>query len=161
MRCFIILIGIDPGKNGALAALRSGEIVGEDPLGGRLVCTWNFKDLTEQDIWKLFEPFSKCSCRALIEKVHSFPAQGVRSMFSFGQIYGSLRMALIAARIPFEEVSPMKWQKTLECQSKGDKNITKAKAQQIYPDLKVTHANADALLIATYLLRKVSGEITA
>jgi hypothetical protein len=34
--------------------------------------------------------------------------------------------------------------------SKGDKNVTKRRAQQLFPQLKVTHAIADALLIAEY-----------
>jgi len=38
----------------------------------------------------------------------------------------------------------------LGCLSKGDKNVTKAKAQEQFPNIKVTHATADALLIALY-----------
>jgi hypothetical protein len=38
--------------------------------------------------------------------------------------------------------------------SKGDKNVTKRKAQELFPSLKITHATADALLIAEYLRRK-------
>jgi hypothetical protein len=34
--------------------------------------------------------------------------------------------------------------------TKGNKNITKQKAQELFPGIKVTHAIADALLIATY-----------
>jgi hypothetical protein len=34
--------------------------------------------------------------------------------------------------------------------TKGDKNVTKRMAQQLYPDIKITHANADALLIHEY-----------
>jgi hypothetical protein len=53
-------------------------------------------------------------------------------------------------KIPFEEVSPVKWQKVMGCLSKGDKNVTKAAAQRLFPDIKITHAIADALLIAEY-----------
>ena len=34
--------------------------------------------------------------------------------------------------------------------SKGDKNVTKSRAQELFPELKITHAIADALLIAEY-----------
>jgi hypothetical protein len=34
--------------------------------------------------------------------------------------------------------------------TKGDKNISKAKAQELFPDKKIIHATADALLIALY-----------
>jgi hypothetical protein len=42
------------------------------------------------------------------------------------------------------------WQKALGCLTKGDKNITKRKAQEMFPGIKVTHATADSLLIAHY-----------
>jgi hypothetical protein len=63
-------------------------------------------------------------------------------------------MALTAAGIPFERVRPQAWQKAMGCMSKGDKNITKRKAQELFPQIKVTHATADALLIATYGTRQ-------
>ena len=44
----------------------------------------------------------------------------------------------------------MRWQKYLGCLTKGDKNVSKAKAQELFPDLKITHAIADSLLIAEY-----------
>jgi hypothetical protein len=59
-------------------------------------------------------------------------------------------MALVASGIPFERVTPAKWQRELGCLTKGDKNVTKRKAQELFPDVKVTHANADALLLATW-----------
>ena len=91
---------------------------------------------------------------ATIEAVHAFPKQGVSSTFKFGVNYGLLRGLMIAGAIPFEEVSPLKWQREMACLSKGDKNITKARAQQLFPGIKITHATADALLIAEYARRK-------
>jgi hypothetical protein len=38
----------------------------------------------------------------------------------------------------------------MKCRSGGDKKITKAAAQRLFPRMKVTHKNADALLIAEY-----------
>jgi hypothetical protein len=59
-------------------------------------------------------------------------------------------MALTAAGIPFERVTPQKWQKAMGCMTKGDKNVSKRRAQELFPQLKITHAIADALLIAEY-----------
>jgi hypothetical protein len=67
-----------------------------------------------------------------------------------GTNYGFLRGMLIACGVPFDEAAPHKWQKAMGCLTHGDKNVSKAKAQQLYPGLKVTHATADALLIASY-----------
>jgi hypothetical protein len=75
---------------------------------------------------------------------------GVKSAFTFGNGFGHLEMALTAAGIPFERVRPQVWQKALGCLTKGDKNITKRKAQEMFPGIKVTHATADSLLIAHY-----------
>jgi hypothetical protein len=75
---------------------------------------------------------------------------GVVSAFSFGRGYGNLEMALTAAGIPFERVRPQVWQKAMGCMTKGDKNISKAKAQELFPDKKATHWSSDALLIAEY-----------
>ena len=75
---------------------------------------------------------------------------GVVSSFSFGRGYGNLEMALTAAGIPFERVRPQVWQKALGCMTKGDKNVSKRKAQELFPQLKITHATADALLLAEF-----------
>jgi Holliday junction resolvasome RuvABC endonuclease subunit len=75
---------------------------------------------------------------------------GVKSAFTFGNGFGHLEMALTAAGIPFERVSPQRWQKALGCLTKGDKNVSKRRAQELFPSMKITHATADALLIAYY-----------
>jgi crossover junction endodeoxyribonuclease RuvC len=131
-------MGIDPGASGGIATV--GSMIQAFPM-----------PKTERDLWQLINNLSKQGVDfAYIEKVHAMPKQGVTSMFSFGQNYGMLRGMMIATGIPFDEVTPQKWQKRLECLTKGDKNVSKAKAQQLFPNLKVTHATADALLIAQY-----------
>lgn len=137
-------LGIDPGQSGGIAWLEENP----DPRA----TAWAAKmPETERDIWDGLAAFRMNQVTlAVIEKVHSMPKQGVASSFKFGQNYGSLRMALIASCIPFEEVTPQAWQKALGCLTRGDKNVSKAKAQQLYPQLKITHAVADALLLATY-----------
>ena len=87
-------------------------------------------------------------------------------MFKFGMSYGGLRMALTAAQIPFESATPQNWQKSLGIGKKGKtetrtsfKNRLKAKAQQLFPNLKVTLATSDALLLAEYCRRKRTGSL--
>ena len=130
-------IGIDPGKSGGIAIIsEEGAFAIKMPE-------------TEKDIFDYLQDNSH-ECFCLIEQVHAMPGQGVTSMFNFGMGYGGLRMALIAANIPFETITPQKWQKALSCQTKGDKNVSKRRAQELYPELKITHAIADAILIAHY-----------
>ena len=134
-------IGIDPGYSGGIALITS--------RGAEAV---RMPD-TERDTWEQLEYWVSGSAFtvAAIEKVHSMPKQGVASSFKFGTSYGGLRMALIASKVSFVLVTPQKWQKALGCLTKGDKNVTKVRAQELWPHIKVTHAIADALLIAEYL----------
>ena len=92
----------------------------------------------------------------VIEKVASSPQMGVKSAFTFGRSLGVLEGCLAASGIPYAFVTPQKWQKAMCCLSKGDKNVTKAAAQRLYPNERITHATADALLLATYCRRHAS-----
>jgi hypothetical protein len=142
-----ITIGIDPGANGAIAWI--------DERGKS--CVEKMPD-TLQDLWELIcditnFPRSAIDGRkykAYLEAVSSSPQMGVVSSFSFGRGYGNLEMALTAAGIPFERVRPQVWQKALNCLTKGSKNVTKQRAQELFPNIKCTHAVSDALLIAEY-----------
>jgi hypothetical protein len=141
----VITIGIDPGKSGGIAWI--------DETGK--ACVEKMPD-TLKDLWELISNISgdygiyKIECKAYLEQISSSPQQGVVSAFTFGNGYGHLEMALTAAGIPFERVRPQAWQKAMGCMSKGQKNVTKAKAQELFPHLKITHATADACLIAEY-----------
>ena len=142
----MITIGIDPGKSGGIAWIADGK-----------PCVEKMPD-SLRDIWDLIcditnHPRSTVDGRkykAFIEQVHSSPQMGVKSAFTFGNGFGHLEMALTAAGIPFERIRPQVWQKAMGCMTKGDKNVSKRRAQELFPQLKVTHSTADALLIADY-----------
>ena len=144
-----LFLGIDPGASGGIAWLQPNEphMKGLDRREADKMPD------TERDTWELIRRWRDSATLAVIEAVHSMPKQGVASSFKFGRSYGFLRGCLIASGIPFEEVTPQRWQKELGCLSRGDKNVTKARAQQLFPSLKVTHATADALLLAEYARR--------
>jgi hypothetical protein len=137
-------IGIDPGINGGIAWITDGKL-----------CVEKMPD-TLQDLWDLIVSISMnagsggTGIHAYLETVHSSPQMGVKSAFTFGNGYGHLEMALTAAGIPFERVRPQVWQKEMGCLTKGDKNVSKRKAQELFPSTKVTHAIADSMLIASY-----------
>lgn len=132
-------IGIDPGMSGGIAWISDG-----------VACAVKMPE-THRDILDVFmEIRREGPCFAMLELVHAMPAQGVKSVWTFGKGYGALEMGLTAAEIPFDHVTPQKWQKALGCLTKGDKNVSKARAQELFPSLKITHANADALLICEY-----------
>jgi hypothetical protein len=138
------IIGIDPGVNGGIAWITDGK-----------PCVEKMPD-TLQDLWELIVSISMnaevggTGIHAYIEQVSSSPQMGVKSAFTFGNGFGHLEMALTAAGIPFERVRPQVWQKAMGCMTRGDKNVSKRKAQELFPQIKCTHAVSDALLIASY-----------
>ncbi len=149
----IAYIGVDPGQEGGIASITGNTIcLGAMPA-------------TRRDRWEVFETIAlTCPGVAVLEKVHSMPKQGVASSFKFGQNYEAMAMALTAADIPFEEVTPQAWQKALgisprkktETQTQF-KNRLKQFAQQLFPNENITLATCDALLIALYCKRKHEG----
>lgn len=145
-------IGIDPGASGGIAC---------SSVPGVAIGTVAYPmPSTERDVFEMLALTETANRMCLIEGVHSFPKQGVASSFKFGRNYGFLRGCLIALGIPFEEVSPQRWQKLLGIPSRGKqetkaafKQRLKAKAQQLFPEVSVTLKTADALLIMEYCRR--------
>jgi len=140
----LIFVGIDPGQSGAIAAVNEdGSYYGHVKLSE-----------TEHDVaqW-IFMNLRSCATFAMLERVHAMPRQGVSSTFKFGTSYGFCRGLLAAHRLPFEEVTPTGWQTAMKCRTKGDKNVTKAAAQRLFPTVRITHAIADALLLAEHSRR--------
>ena len=144
------IIGIDPGKTGAIAVLEPA--VAAD--------VYKMPE-TERDVGELFVKVSENReyLFGFLELVHPIHKASANSTWKFGQNYGMLRAFLIACGIPFETVAPTVWQRSLRCLTKGDKRVSKAKAQELFPHLKITRATADALLIATYGQRKREGTL--
>jgi len=143
------VIAIDPGKSGGICVFNSNTGVKSVNM-----------PITPTDLHQFLKRYSVDSY-CYLEKVHGMPGMSGGGMFTFGQGYGWLEMALIALKIPTESVTPQKWQKTHEMGTKGKltttqwKNKLKAKAQQLFPDQKVFLWNADALLILHYGLDKL------
>ena len=139
-----LYVGVDPGGSGGFGII--------PPTPGHAWC--QKMPETEADIWQFVENLNwhreHDTVVACIESVHSMPKQGVASSFTFGQNFGALRMALTAAKFKWHLVTPQKWQKAMGCMTRGDKNVSKAHAQRLFPHLKLTHATADAMLIAEY-----------
>ena len=150
-----IYIGIDPGQTGAVAI-----------LGG--------KDSNELAVFDYDDPvglstLQNCAMSggafAMLEKVGSFPGQGVSSTFKFGANFGEWQGIIKALQIPFELITPQKWQKSIfDSMPKGDrKTMSLDLARRLFPGadlrLKKHHGRADALLIAEYLRRREEGRL--
>jgi hypothetical protein len=140
-------LGADPGKGGGIA------IVCWDGTRIATASAWGTPS-SDRDLMTILADNAAGTTLAVLERVHSSPQMGVASAFTFGAEYGRLRMALVASGIPLDLVEPKRWQTALGCMSKGDKNVTKARAQELFPHLKITHKTADALLLAEYARRR-------
>ena len=102
------------------------------------------------------------SIHVALEKVHSMPGQGVRSMFSMGEGYGIWKGIITALGYPLHLITPQEWKKEMMGGMGKEKDASRLKAMQLFPkiadqlQLKKDHGKADALLIAEYLRRKLS-----
>lgn len=136
----MLIIGIDPGKSGGVAWVDHDGVI---PFARKMPDTVH-------DLVDLLRVRDLSDAKCYLEKVHAMPGQGVTSMFTFGQGLGQIEGVLAALGIPFEWVTPQKWQAALSCKTAGDKNVSKRKAQELFPSVKWTHATADAALICEY-----------
>ena len=141
-----IYIGIDPGKNGGIAFIYNETAHCKK-------CPATVFEMSDQ-IKVLKEIAPDIQKYAIIEQVHSMPKQGVKSVFTFGQGYGQWLGILAAEEIPYIQVTPQKWMKhfgAMPREKKDRKNYLKHLAQQRHPELKITLATSDAILLANYL----------
>ena len=140
-----IYIGLDPGKSGGVAFILENRLY-------TFKCTSTVHDMVEEinfcnKLGPEYEIF------AVVEKVWSFPGQGVRSVFTFGENYGTWLGILAALKVPHKLVVPNKWMKHFGSMPKDKrkrKNFIKSLAQQLYPNTRITLATSDAVMLAVY-----------
>lgn len=143
----MIFVGMDPGVTGGIAIIDHQSIE-----------LMKMSDTTPGEIadvlWKL-GPDVSC----VIEKVGAGPRMASSAAFKFGKSAGILEGLVITSNIPYDLVTPQKWQKHFGLIRKGmsfgdsrKKKLNREKAQALYPSLrkKIVNGTADALLIATY-----------
>lgn len=137
----MLIIGIDPGKSGGVAWV---DELGTTPLAEKMPDTVH--ELAELLRGIVAGHGAKC----YVEKVASTPQMGVKSAFTFGNGLGHIEGVLAALQIPYEWISPLKWQGALSCKTGGDKNVSKRKALELFPGVRWSHSTADSALICEY-----------
>lgn len=158
-------LGIDPGKTGGIAWL-------DDDSGEMHAIKM---PATYRDVWEAIrnppspsDPPSSgdwvpgSSIRAVLELATGMikGARGVQGMVSLRESYGACWAFVTAAHFRLERVAPVKWQREFGLLRKSKtetdtqkKNRHKAKAQELFPAVEVTHAIADAMLLTEYCRR--------
>lgn len=156
----MIVLGIDPGWSGAIAMIERRE------NGSRCTRVWKMPE-TDVGIAELakklaaFEPNG-----TVLELVNCRPGEAQPNVWKFAGNFFAWKMALLLVGIEYDLVVPQTWQKEFalivpginqipdrklrEKAKRDKKGLNKAEAQRQFPNLKVTLANCDALLIARF-----------
>lgn len=156
------IIAIDPGAAGGIAISTDGDVT-----------AYKMPD-TLADIRDLLEPFTVHKSVIYCERVGSYmPGNSGPSAATFAEHVGALKGIICCLRIPVVFPTPQMWMnhfigKQVYKEKKGDgyddkawkavlarrkndrKNKIKAKAQELYPDLRITLKTSDAIGVLHY-----------
>ena len=145
-----VIIGVDPGFSGAIAALGDNFASLDD-----MPTVPNAKGKTELNHAALFALMDYVDAATVwLEKVGARPGQGVSSMFRFGQQVGAIEMAVAASGHELRYVTPAVWKSYFGLSA--DKGVARGYAMKRFPALadQLTRVKddgrAEALLIALY-----------
>lgn len=177
----LLSIGIDPGRSGGVAVIED-EREYATTLGKNLV------PATLPD-WITSQTTLSQRSIAAVELLTGFVGnkRGKKprpdgkfgdtgsSQFKMGTSYGAVQMALVASGFKLSKtvkvgcyvlVSPSVWQRELRIDPRREgetdpewKGRLQWNAERMYPDVKLTLATCDALLIATWVRKKYLGLI--
>lgn len=147
-----MILGIDPGLNGALAFMDDELLIYDTPT---LEITRNGKSKRQIDLQALLAvlklwPVEHC----YLEMLGTRPGQNSSAVAQTGRGYGQIEMALAALNIPVTYVAPQVWKKSLAVPK--DKDGARQRASQLMPQwahnwpLKKHDGRAEAALIALY-----------
>lgn len=145
----MIILGIDPGLEGALAFINAGRSSLEVT---RMPVHSITKTKTKRfiDTYEVVNIIKKYKIDyAFMEQVASSPQMGVVSAFSFGEGYGKIQGVLAGLGVPINFVLPQVWKKSLGVPR--DKKEAIARANQLFPNAEFKKdGEAEASLIAFY-----------
>ena len=152
-----VIVGIDPGNNGAFAFLD----VENNSIRVVDMPTLEF-ETTKKRV--MIDPYGIVAemqqydiAHVYLEEVFSSPQMGVVSSFNFGQGKGVLMGITAALNIPISQVKPAKWKK--EMKVPADKRAAVLRASQLFPDAApvfrgprggIYDGRAEAALLAFY-----------
>lgn len=110
-----VIIGIDPGLKGGIALIRKGvpvKVWKMPVIKSGTKSILNLQTLNEiLAHCKSFADFD--GCLVVLERVHAMPKQGVVSVFTFGEGYGTIKGMAVAHGLGLMEVRPTEWQSAL------------------------------------------------
>jgi hypothetical protein len=158
MSADLSFLAVDPGNSGAVA-FKTAIYNADSRKREVRVGVFKFSEYgysgTAEKVARIRPDF------VVLEKVHSFPGQGVASTWKFAENFGFYIGLFTGMNIPIIYVTPQAWQKHYNFPSKkevgkdGHKRAMREHAKQIYPKLNPTLETADALLILHYHAKEI------
>lgn len=153
----VIVVGVDPGKSGAMAVVRSDETLQPTliPYTGPLCYMVNLCNMAAH---------RRGDIRIVVERLFARPGKlsSAKANFELGRCMGELETMLSMIGLPFQEVTPQAWQK--EFGISGDKQTHIDCAKRLFPGVSLKRSErcvkdfdgfADALLMAEYARRRL------
>ncbi len=155
----MIIIGIDPGLNGAIAVLENNKVLNIFDVPVMPEGKKNKRQINSAQLVKMLEEIiknlDKNEVTVVVENVSAMPGQGVTSMFNFGQTFGAIKGICAALSLPIFFVRPAKWKKHFDLIN-SSKDASRTKAIELYPTIsdklskKKDVNKSDAILIARF-----------
>jgi hypothetical protein len=153
-------VGIDPGATGGICLI-------DKQLN--LLCVAKFDASDSLLVCEQFiqaNNLSSANTFVALEKVHSFPGQGVASSFKFGMEWGRLQGYFQAHRFSVGLYAPQEWQRVLPPAETGKGRIMKYAigldivSAFMFPRCRVPHSGClDAFGICFYAASVASGAV--
>lgn len=144
-----LYLGVDIGINGGVVVLDAA---------GKVIDSFKTPE-TRREFREKLAKYADLLSFCILEKVHSQPHHGGKCNFTFGATAERTLYTLEVCRIPYQEVTPQTWLKTYMLKKEKTetstqwKNRLKGRAQQLFPNEKITLALSDAFLIAEFCRR--------
>lgn len=146
-----MIIGIDPGINGAIAIFhgRTLSTVIDMPTLEVVSGKTTKRHISAAQLRDILETYPQA--RVCVEKVGAMPGQGVASMFNFGRSAGIIEGVVAGLRMPITYVTPATWTKGVG--RAAGKDASRMRAMELFPDKAVLFkrakddGRADAALI--------------
>ena len=153
----MIIIGIDPGINGAISIIENKKIIEVYDTPTMIDGKKNKRQINGAQVTNIFKERlnGEKEVVVVVEHVNAMPGQGVTSMFNFGQSFGVIKGICAALNLPIYFVRPDKWKKHFNL-IKTNKDASRTKVIEVYPEIssklhrKKDSNRADAILIALY-----------
>lgn len=147
------IVGIDPGKTGALALFVEGHPTAVIDMPVAIDSIDGARVYSVLNLWEANEVY--------IERTHAMPKNGSKAAFSQGDSNGALRTACHIAKIPLIWVPAMTWQRAAGLGVSGltdveRKRRSRMRAMELFPGMcdwlnrAKDHNRAEALLIGRH-----------